>query len=165
MNTLNALRESAAHTTMLANKLMANTDSEEVFAEAFRTRDIAYVESQGFDEDQLAEIRYETMCGCNGNDSPYHTYFGIGDPMEDLDYEDRFRGDDSWRDYEEDFYASLDSVKVDLPHLYLEFKFCIEVIDCPEEYPDLDVKKYLERARQIDKESFAYSNGLPLQGL
>jgi hypothetical protein len=165
MNALDMLRESAAQTTMLANKLMANTDSQEVFAEAFRTRDIAFVEGQGFDEEQLAELRYETMCGCNGNDSPYHTYFGIGDPMEDVEYEDRFRGDDSWSGYEDDFYGSLDSVKTRWPHLYDEFKFCIEVLDCPEEYPHLDIKKYLERARQIDKEVFAWANGLPMQGL
>lgn len=62
----------------MANLLLQDpniTPSE--FAEAFRARDRAYVESQGMDEDQLAEARWETMCGCNGTDSPYHTYFGF----------------------------------------------------------------------------------------
>lgn len=153
MNRIEALRESAARTTELANQIMSNTDSEAEFREAFRARDIAFVEGQGYSEEQLAELRYETMCGCNGNDSPYHTYFGIGDPMEDLEFDD-YEGSslDSWAD-------ALKQVQTDLPHLYEEFKFCCEVCACPEEYPDLVISAYRDRGQAIYKEYLASVDG------
>ena len=64
-------------------QIMANPESsEEDFEAAFQARDIAYVEDKmdGMTEDERqdyeAELRWETGCGCNGADSPYHTYFG-----------------------------------------------------------------------------------------
>lgn len=78
MNPIDRLRASAQETTRIANAIMANPHASEAdFTEAFRARDVAYVESLGLDEEQLAELRWETGCGCNGADSPFHTYFGF----------------------------------------------------------------------------------------
>lgn len=79
MSQMRRLREAAAQTTHLANEVMRSPNSEAAFQEAFERRDVAYVESLGLDEEGLAEARYETMCGVNGNDSPFHSYFGIAD--------------------------------------------------------------------------------------
>jgi len=174
MNRIEALRESAARTTEIANEIMTNTRSEAEFREAFRARDVAFVESQGYDEEQLAELRYETMCGCNGNDSPYHTYFGVGDPMEDRDaweaeVNDIFGDEGEWYYCEDDSIDSwaeaLKDVKMQLPHLHEEFKFCYDVCASPEEYPQLVIEDYYKRGRAIFKEYFASINGLQMKGL
>lgn len=63
--------------------LMAVEEDEAVFDELFRQRDIQSVQHRfaGMTEDERAmaegELRWETMCGCNGADSEYHTYFGL----------------------------------------------------------------------------------------
>lgn len=72
------LRQSAAETSRIAESIMRNPRAtEQEFSEAFRARDIAFVQSQAMEAEQAAEMRWETQCGCNGDDSPYHTYFGM----------------------------------------------------------------------------------------
>lgn len=78
MSNLQKLRQAAAETTRIANAILADPETTEAeFAEAFRARDVAHVESLGMSAEQLGEARWETMCGCNGNDSPFHSYFGL----------------------------------------------------------------------------------------
>lgn len=84
MNNLEKLQSLRRESNELCSRIMANPEGkEEEFKAAFRERDINYVESQmdGMTDDEradhLAEVRWETGCGCNGTDSPYHTYFGM----------------------------------------------------------------------------------------
>ncbi len=76
----------------LTNKIMHSPHaSREEFNEAFRQRDINFIEAQfnGMTADERAaaeaEMRYETLAGCNGTDSPYHSYFGLDDNSESFD--------------------------------------------------------------------------------
>lgn len=99
MNTspIDMLRTSARETTRLAEAIMSNPHmSSREFHEAFQARDVAYVQSQGYSEDQLAELRWETGCGCNGTDSPFHTYFGFESASDRAYQEDREM--DDWSD-------------------------------------------------------------------
>jgi len=87
MSLLSSLRASANETMALAGAVMANPHATQAeFREAFETRDRAYVQSLGMTEEQEAECRFETMCGVNGSDSPYHTYYGLtSDSSRDLE--------------------------------------------------------------------------------
>ncbi len=78
MTLMDKLRCSAKETTDIANRVMRDPlSSTSEFKEAFQARDIAHVQAQGYSDEQLAEIRWETGCGCNGTDSPFHTFFGF----------------------------------------------------------------------------------------
>jgi hypothetical protein len=84
MNDLEKIKALRVEMDALCARIMANPEGkEEEFEAAFHERDINYVESQmdGMTEeekvDYLAEVRWETGCGCNGADSPYHSYFGM----------------------------------------------------------------------------------------
>lgn len=84
MNNLEKLQSLRQESNELCARIMANPEGHDAeFEAAFRERDINYVESQmdGMTENERAEaegeMRWETGCGCNGSDSPYHTYFGM----------------------------------------------------------------------------------------
>jgi len=86
MNNLEKLAALRQETSDLCARIMANPEgNEKEFAAAFHARDMNYVESltDGMTDDErsdyLAEVRWETGCGCNGSDSPFHTYFGWGE--------------------------------------------------------------------------------------
>ena len=93
MNNLQKLASLRSETAALCERIMASGPDSE-FSTAFAARDINHVESlldslSGGDADLRAmhegEMRWETGCGCNGDDSPFHTYFsGYGCA---LDYE------------------------------------------------------------------------------
>lgn len=80
----NEISAAKARLASALERVMSDPDStEEEFEYAFRKRDIIHVESKfnGMTDDERqdaeAEMRWETRCGCNGSDSPYHTYFGF----------------------------------------------------------------------------------------
>ena len=85
MTALEKLAALRQETQNLCASIMSNPEiSEADFDRAFKERDKNYVEGlldslAGDDEDLRAmhegEMRWETMCGCNGADSPFHSYF------------------------------------------------------------------------------------------